>query len=119
MFNFYIITRLMQCHGIGGNIYMIYQMFNNLQILEKQSNYFNMHYNLTYLINESGFRAKQMIKWTLNDDHLNALRTQYSNDDFSLWWSSYGIPILYIQNVQPNWPYDVPICMVGWNFCRY
>ena len=112
-----LIKGLMQCHGIGGNVYTMLNLFENLKLIQKADNAdLNKKYDFEFLVNQSGFRAKQMVEWTLNDSNLHATRTRYSDADFSFWWSIYSIPILYIQVIQPDWPMGVDTCTV-WNYC--
>jgi hypothetical protein len=74
-------------------------------------------YDVSFLMNQSLWRAIQFVQFTLDSDNLAALRTQYSNEDYSMWLGSYGIPILYIQAIQDQWPRSEPVCMVAWDFC--
>eukprot|EP01084_Bolivina_argentea_P281534 481713_1 len=113
-----LIKGLMQCHGIGGNTYTLLHLYKNLEVISKRSNsVLNEEFNITYLMNQSLWRAIQFIEFTLNENNLNALRTKYSNEDYSMWSGSYGINVLYIQAIQDGWPQKQPVCMIAWDLC--
>ena len=113
-----LIKGLMQCHGIGGNAYTLLHLYKNLNLIqEKGSNDINEAYDVPFLMNQSLWRGIHFVEFTLDQQNLNVLRTQYSNEDYSAWLGSYGMPLLYIQALQTGWPASEPVCMVGWDFC--
>ena len=74
-------------------------MLHTYMNLEKISNSYLSQYEINYIINQTIWRSKQYILWTLNQVNLDALRTKYSNENYAMWSGSYGIPLLYIQSV--------------------
>eukprot|EP01084_Bolivina_argentea_P005832 11006_1 len=112
-----LIKGLMQCHGIGGNTYTILHMYKNLKRIQSGSKTINDAFDVSFLMDQSLWRGIHFVEFTLNQANLNVLRTEYSNEDYSAWLGSYGIPWLYVQSIQNGWPASEPICMVGWDFC--
>ena len=123
-----LIKGLMLCHGIGGNAYTILHLFDNLRNLIEDVNNsgksnswkgigkYTME-DVEYYRDEAAWRGRQFVEWTLSEDNTNHLRTKYSNEDYSAWLGSYGIPFIYAQSIQNGWPYSQKVCMPAWNLC--
>ena len=112
-----LIKGLMQCHGIGGTAYTLLHLYKNLKIIAMRNSILNTRFDVSFLMNQSMWRSIQFVKFTLSNTNLNVLRTKYSNMDYSFWLGSYGIPVLYIQAIQPGWPQSEPVCMIAYDFC--
>jgi len=112
-----LIKGLMHCHGIGGNTYTLLHIYKNLLIISQRNSILNVKYNVDFLMKQSMWRAIQFVKFTVSEQNLNVLRTEYSNMDYSFWLGSYGIPVLYIQAIQAGWPQSEPVCMIAYDFC--
>ena len=94
----------MFCHGIGGNINMLWE-----------AGYFLLSMGQTELSNQAFYRAKQYILWTLNWNNINATRIYDSNEGYSMYQGNFAMPMIYIQALQSGWPNQIPVGQPGWN----
>eukprot|EP01083_Nonionella_stella_P246871 856593_1 len=94
------------CHGISGNIIMFWE-----------SAYFLQKLNEKYLANQSIWRAKQFLLWTLNWDNLYKTRMFDTDWDYSMFQGPFSMPMVYIDTIQHEWPSNQNICMPNWNIC--
>jgi len=94
----------MYCHGIGGNINMLWEAG---YLLQKMSE--------TELSNQAAWRAKQFVLWTLDWNNVNATRIYDSNEGWSMYQGNFALPMTYIQALQNGWPFAVSVGHPGWN----
>merc|ERR1712228_534454 len=115
----------MFCHGIGGNINQLWQfgfLINALQqngdkaFLEELD---SAGYDLEYIKNQSVWRAKQQVLWTLDWKNLNGTRIFDSDAGYSMYAGNYAIgPMLYAQLLnETSFPFGEGACQAGWNLC--
>ena len=118
-----LVKGTMYCHGIGGNINMLWylghiihhlQEYGSSDFLQKLE---NDGYDLEYLKNQSVWRAKQMVIWTLNWDNVNKTRIYDSNEGQSMYAGNFAISMTYIQMLQDGWPFEESVCHPGYNLC--
>ena len=113
----------MYCHGIGGNINMLWELGQNINYLMKygNANFLNKlksdGYNLEFLRNENIWRAKQFVIWTLNWSNIDKTRIYDSNEGYSMYQGNFAIPMTYIQMLSNGWPFDECVGQPGWGLC--
>eukprot|EP01084_Bolivina_argentea_P218028 370068_1 len=111
-----LVKGTMYCHGIGGNVYMFWELYELINVMKEMNINFN-GYDLNFLQNQSAYRAKQFVLWTLNWNNINKTRIYDSDDAFSQHQGNFGIPMLYVQTLQNGWPQTQKVCTPSWNLC--
>ena len=113
----------MFCHGIGGNINMLWELGHRLEHLQEYGSKEFLEklaadgYDLEYLKNQSAWRAKQFVIWTLDWENVEATRMDDSNEGYSMYQGNFALPMTYIQMLSNGWPFEEPVCHPGWNLC--
>jgi hypothetical protein len=118
-----LVKGTMYCHGIGGNTNMLWETGKLLVDLQSSGDPAFLQklaadgYDLAFLMNQSVWRAKQFVLWTLNWSNIYKTRLTDSNEGYSMYQGNYALPMLYIQTLQDGWPFKEPVCHPGWNLC--
>ena len=111
-----LVKGTMYCHGIGGNIYMFWELYELLGKMKEIGIKFDK-FDLEFLQNQSAFRAKQFVLWTLDWNNINKTRIYDSNSGDQMHQGNFAIPMLYIQTMTDHWPQNVKVCTPIWNLC--
>ena len=118
-----LVKGTMYCHGIGGNINMLWYFGHIIKRLQENgSNEFlnklkTDGYDLEYIKNQSVWRAKQFVLWTLNWENINETRIYDSDEGQSMYAGNFAISMTYIQMLQDEWPWNQSVCHPSYNLC--
>eukprot|EP01084_Bolivina_argentea_P167956 291370_1 len=110
----------MYCHGIGGNINMLWDLGHKLRHLQQygsrtwRAKLEAVGYDLEFLMRQSVWRAKQFVLWTLDWRNINRTRIYDSNEAYSMYQGNFALPMTYIQMLSDRWPFDEVVGQPGW-----
>eukprot|EP01083_Nonionella_stella_P076679 209084_1 len=115
-----LVKGTMYCHGIGGNINMLWDLGHKLRHLQQYGSHTwrakleAVGYDLEFLMRQSVWRAKQFVLWTLDWRNINRTRIYDSNEAYSMYQGNFALPMTYIQMLSDRWPFDEVVGQPGW-----